>query len=91
MDSFRKEISTYIYAEKEKQDKIFFDSSFDFIRGELDKILEEVKDSKNIKEYLENNYPRSDSYEEVIKEIDLQIKELESSHPKDKITILTAQ
>ncbi|MEN1969198.1 AAA family ATPase [Lentibacillus sp. N15] len=91
LDSLRREATTFISEKKEKQEGIFSDSSFEFIREELHKIMEEVKDPKDIKKYLESNYPRSDSYEEVIKEIDLRIKELESTNPKDKITILKTQ
>ncbi|GAA0299682.1 energy-coupling factor transporter ATP-binding protein EcfA2 [Gracilibacillus halotolerans] len=91
LDSLRKEISATIVAEKEKQGRIFSDSSYDYIREEIDRIKEEVKDSDDIQEFLNSNYPRSDSYEEVMEEIDTQIKELESANPKDKITILTAQ
>jgi energy-coupling factor transporter ATP-binding protein EcfA2 len=91
LDSLRKEVSATIQVEEEKQNRIFSDSSFDFVRKELNKITKEVKDSKNIKEFLDNNYPRSDVYKEAIGEIDIQIKDLESTNPKDKITILTAQ
>jgi energy-coupling factor transporter ATP-binding protein EcfA2 len=91
LDSLRKEVSATIQVEEEKQNRIFSDSSFDFVREELNKITKEVKDSNNIKEFLDSNYPRSDAYEEVIGEIDIQIKDLESTNPKDKITILTAQ
>lgn len=91
LDSLRKEVSATLEIEKEKQNRIFSDSSFDFVREELNKITKEVKDSNNIKEFIDSNYPRSDAYEEVIEEIDIQIKDLESTNPKDKITILTAQ
>lgn len=91
LDSLRREISSTIAAEKEKQERIFSDSSYDYIREELDRIKKEVKDPDDIQEFLNSNYPRSDSYEEAIKEIDFQITELESANPKDKITILTAQ
>lgn len=91
LDSLRNEVSATIEVEKEKQERLFSDSSFDFIREELRRIMEEVKNSKDIKVFLDSNYPRSESYEEVIKEIDKQIKELDSTNPKDKITILVAQ
>lgn len=91
LDSLRNEVSAMIEVEKEKQERLFSDSSFDFIREELRRIIEEAKNSKDIKGFLDSNYPRSESYEEVIKEIDIQIKELDSTNPKDKITILTAQ
>ena len=91
LDSLRKEVTATIQVEKEKQNRIFSDSSFDFVREELNKITKEVKDSNNIKEFIDSNYPRSDEYEEVIEEIDIQIKDLESANPKDKVTILTAQ
>lgn len=91
LDSLRKEVTATIQVEEEKQNRIFSDSSFDFVRGELNEITKEVKDSNNIKEFIDSNYPRSDAYEEVIEEIDIQIKDLESTNPKDKITILTAQ
>lgn len=91
LDLLRKEVLTTIKAKEEKQNRIFLDSSFDFVREELNKITKEVKDSNNIKEFIDSNYPRSDAYEEVIEEIDIQIKDLESTNPKDKITILTAQ
>ncbi|MCM3068278.1 AAA family ATPase [Priestia flexa] len=91
LDSLRKQVAATIQVEEEKQKKIFSDSSYDFIREELNKITEEVKDSNKIKEFLDSNYPSSEAFEEVIGEIDLQIKDLESANPKDKITILTAQ
>jgi energy-coupling factor transporter ATP-binding protein EcfA2 len=91
LDSLRKEVLATIEAEKEKQKKIFYDSSYDLIRVELERVLNEINDSQDIKEFLNSNYPRSDAYEDVINEIDLQIKELEATNPKDKITILTAQ
>jgi energy-coupling factor transporter ATP-binding protein EcfA2 len=91
LDSLRKEVTATIQVEEEKQNRIFSDSSFDFVREELNKITKEVKDSNSIKEFLNGNYPRSDAYEEVIGEIDIQIKDLESTNSKDKITILTSQ
>lgn len=91
LDSLRKEASIIIEAEKAKQGKLFADSSYDLIQEELDRIRKEITDTENIKSFFDKNYPRSESYEEVIGEIDLQIKELESSNPKDKITILTSQ
>lgn len=91
LDMLRKEISDSIDSLKERKDKIFADSSYDFIREELDLIMKSVTEPTNIKDFLNSNYPRSESHEEVIEEIDLQIKELESSSPKDKITILSAQ
>ncbi|WP_175638325.1 AAA family ATPase [Metabacillus schmidteae] len=91
LDTLRNEVSEVIDGKKNKQEILFSDSSFDFIREELNRIMGEVKDSKDIKDFLCSNYPRSDSYEVVVKEIDLQIKELESANPKDKIIILTAQ
>ncbi|OLN21209.1 hypothetical protein BTO30_16145 [Domibacillus antri] len=91
LDALRNEISEAIEAMIAKQDKIFIDSSYNFIRDELENIFRGVKDFKSIKVYLDNNYPRSDSYEDVIQEIELQISELESSNPKDKIKILNAQ
>jgi energy-coupling factor transporter ATP-binding protein EcfA2 len=91
LDSLRKEISANIEAEIGKQGRIFSDSSYDYIREEIDRIKEKVKDSDDIQEFLNSNYPLSDSYEEDMESIDTQIKELESANPKDKITILTAQ
>ncbi|KMJ56931.1 hypothetical protein AB685_19645 [Bacillus sp. LL01] len=91
LDSLRHEVSKLIETEKKKQEGLFSDSSYNLIQEELNRIFGEVKNSKNIKDFLDSNYPRSDSYEEVINEIDLQIMELESSNPQDKITILTAQ
>jgi energy-coupling factor transporter ATP-binding protein EcfA2 len=91
LDSLRNEITKAIESMISKQDNIFIDSSYDFIRVEIEDIFQEVKDYKMMKGYLDSNYPRSDSYEEVIQEIEIQIKELESSNPKDKIKILSTQ
>lgn len=91
LDSLRNEISRAIESMIVKQDKLFLDSSYDFIRKELEDIFGEVKNFREIKGYLDSNYPPSSSYEEVIQEIDLQITELESSSPKDKIKILNTQ
>ncbi|MGG3662348.1 AAA family ATPase [Bacillus gobiensis] len=91
LDTFRNELSKTIEAVKVKQENIFADSSYNFIREDLEKIFKEVAVFKEIKVYLDSNYPRSDSYEKVIQEIELQIKELESSNPKDKIKILSTQ
>lgn len=91
LDSLRNKINEAIEAMIVKRDKIFIDSSYNFIREELEDIFKGVKDYKKIKVYLDSNYPRSEEYEEVIQEIDTQISELESSNPKDKIKILNAQ
>lgn len=91
LDSLRKDVSTRIRVEEEKQSRIFSDSSFNFIQEELNRITKEVKDSHGIRQFINSNYPRSDAYEEVIEEIDIQIKDLEATNSKDKITILTAQ
>ncbi|MGG0889450.1 AAA family ATPase [Cytobacillus horneckiae] len=91
LDLLRKDVSTTIRVEEEKQGRIFSDSSFNFIQEELNRITKEVKESHGIRKFLNSNYPRSDAYEEVIEEIDIQIKDLEATNLKDKITILTAQ
>jgi energy-coupling factor transporter ATP-binding protein EcfA2 len=91
LDALRNEITKAINVETVNQNNIFADSSYNFIRAELEGIMKEIKNSNQIKSYLDGNYPRSEAYEEVIQEINLQIQELESSNQKDKIKILSAQ
>ncbi|WP_027415038.1 AAA family ATPase [Aneurinibacillus terranovensis] len=91
LDVLRDELSQVIERDKLKQDTLFVDSSYDFIRAELNTIMREIGNFKDVKPFLDSNHPRSESYEDAITEIDVQIKELESSNPKDKITILSTQ
>lgn len=91
LDILRIETLKAINHMNESRDKIFIDSSHNFIREDIENILGNVKTTGKLKSYLESNYPKSDEYDEVIKEIDFQINELESSNPIDKIKILNAQ
>lgn len=91
LDTLRIETLKAIEYMSESQNKIFMDSSNDFIREELDNILGNVKATGELNGYLESNYPKSKEYEDVVREIDVQITELESSNPRDKIIILNAQ
>ncbi|GMA57994.1 hypothetical protein C7445_109132 [Alicyclobacillus sacchari] len=91
LDALRREASQIIEREKIKQSALFEDSSFDSLRNDLDKIMKEVSQSRNLKTYLDTHYPRSERYDEVISRLEKEIRELESSNPRDKVKILSAQ
>jgi len=91
LDSLRTELTAMITAHEGQRDILFADSSFDLVRQEVLQILTEVRSSGDVKTYLNSNFPRSDVFEESIAEIDLRIKELESTNLSDKIRILATQ
>lgn len=90
LDLLRIELQKTIEVDEAKTYKIFSDSSFDFIREELRGIMS-IGNSNTVKSLLDTNFPYKESDNEVIVTLERQIKDLESSNPKDKITILTVQ
>src|SRR5690606_13390171 len=90
MQYTRIELQKNIEVNEAKKHKIFSDSSFDFIREELRGIML-IGNSNTVKSLLDTNFPYKESDSEVIDSLERQIKDLESSNPNDKITILSVQ
>lgn len=91
LDELRNEISYLINFDINEQEAIFKDSTFDFIREDIERVTQEVTNKEDIKVFLDLNYPRSETYLEDKQSIELQIKELEADNPSDKLKILFAQ
>lgn len=90
LDLLRIDIDNIISEKEIEKNKIFSDSSFDFIKEEIQKVLINVKKDE-FKNYLDKNFTINDKIEEDISTLETEIKELENSNPAATIKLITSQ
>ncbi|MGE7602984.1 AAA family ATPase [Peribacillus sp. NPDC097675] len=88
IDQLKENITAIIGKYEEKKKQSFADSSFELIKKEIESLLESGIKSHNLDTFLQTEYPISEDIQDLINEINVQEKELQSKGPLEKIKLL---
>lgn len=91
VDNIKAKIQELVNNKQLEQNKIFIDSSFSIVTGDIANITSNVHNISKLDSFLETNYSLPEDVDIQIEHLDNNIKELQSSNPVDKIKILDTQ
>lgn len=91
IDNIKAKIQEILNSNQSEQNKIFIDSSFSIIAGDIANITSKVPNVSNLEAFLGTNYLLPKDVNIEVEGLDNKIKELQRTNSADKIKILSAQ